>query len=177
MACPPMLTCQRSVLMSIDPTPNEGRVPQMPVGEICTREVAVADRAMTIQQAAHLMRQHHVGNIVVVEMQNGRRVPVGIVTDRDIVVSVVATKLDPAIFTVGDLLMEALTTCREDEGILECIQKMRLRGIRRMPVVDREGNLAGIIAVDDLIQLLAEEMNAIGKLIAREQVQETAHKR
>ncbi len=149
----------------------------MPVGEICTREVAVADRAMTIQEAAQVMRQHHVGNVVVVDQHNGRRVPVGIVTDRDIVVSVVATKLDPAIFTVGDLAMHKPTTCLEDEGVLECIRKMRLKGIRRMPVMDQEGSLAGIIAVDDLIQLLAEEMNAIGKLIAREQAQETAHKR
>lgn len=149
----------------------------MPVGEICTREVTVADRSTTVQQAAHLMRQHHVGNVVVVDRQNGKRVPVGIVTDRDIVVSVVATKLDAAIFTVGDLAMHKLMTCREDEGILECIRKMRTKGIRRMPVVDQEGDLVGIVAVDDLVQLLAEEMNAIGKLIAREQVQEAEHKR
>ena len=149
----------------------------MSVGEICTREVAVADRGMTIQEAAHLMRQHHVGNVVVVEEQNGKRVPVGIVTDRDIVVSVVATKLDPAIFTVGDLVMQKLTTCREDEGVLACIRQMRTKGIRRMPVVDQEGKLVGIVAVDDVIQLLAEEMNAVGKLIAREQVQEAKHKR
>ena len=73
--------------------------------------------------------------------------------------------------------MQKLTTCREDEGVLECIRQMRTKGIRRMPVVDREGNLVGIIAVDDVIQLLAEEMNAVGKLIAREQVQEARHKR
>jgi CBS domain-containing protein len=149
----------------------------MPIGEICTREVAVADPGMTIQQAAHLMRQHHVGNVVVVEAQNGKRFPVGIVTDRDIVVSVVATKLDPAIFTVGDLVMQKLTTCREDEGVLECIRQMRKKGIRRMPVVDREGSLVGIIAMDDVIQLLAEEINDVGKLVAREQVQEAKHKR
>jgi CBS domain-containing protein len=155
---------------------NEGGF-SMPVGEICTREVAVADREMTIQEAALVMRQHHVGNLVVVDSQNGKRVPVGIVTDRDIVVSVVATKLDAAIFTVGDLAMQKVTTCREDEGVLECIQRMRTKGVRRMPVVDREGNLSGIVAVDDLLQLLAVEMNAIGKLISREQVHEAAHKR
>jgi CBS domain-containing protein len=149
----------------------------MPVGEICTRDVAVADRSMTIQEAAQLMRHHHVGNVVVVDQQDGKRIPVGIVTDRDIAVSVVATKLDAAIFTVGDLVMQKVTTCQEDEGVLECIQKMRRKGVRRMPVVDREGNLAGIIAVDDMIQLLAEEMNGIGKLIAREQVWEAEHKR
>lgn len=149
----------------------------MPVGEICTREVAVADGSTTIQQAAQLMRQHHVGNLVVVEKRNGKSVPVGIVTDRDIVVSVVATKLDATVFTVGDLAIQKLTTCQEDEGVFECIRRMRTKGVRRMPVLDREGNLMGIVAVDDMIQLLAEEMSAIGKLIAREQLEEAVHKR
>jgi CBS domain-containing protein len=149
----------------------------MPISEICTREVAVADRAMTILEAAQAMRKQHAGNLVVVEEQNGKRVPVGIVTDRDIVVSVVATKLDPSIFTVGDLVMQKLTTCQEDEGILECVRRMRIKGIRRMPVVDSDGSLVGIVTVDDIVQMLAEEMNAIGKLIAREQVEEAVHKR
>lgn len=149
----------------------------MPIGDICTREVAVADRAMTILDAAEVMRKQHAGNVVVVEEQDGKRVPVGIVTDRDIVVSVVATKLDASIFTVGDLVMQPLTTCQEDEGILECVRRMRVKGIRRMPVVDSGGSLVGIVTVDDIVQLLAEEMNAIGKLIAREQVEEVVHKR
>jgi predicted transcriptional regulator len=80
--------------------------------------------------------------------------------------------VDAAIFTVGDLAMQKVTTCREEEGVLECIQKMRTKGVRRMPVVDGEGNLTGIVAVDDLIQLLAGEMSAISKLIAREQAHE-----
>jgi len=149
----------------------------MPIREICTRDVAVADRAMTIQEAAQVMRRQHVGNVVVVQDRDGKKVPVGIVTDRDIVVSAVATKLDLEIFTVGDLAMQKLTSCREDEGILECIRKMRLKGIRRMPVVDRDGGLVGIVTVDDVIELLAEEMNAVGKLIAREHLLEVEHKR
>jgi CBS domain-containing protein len=149
----------------------------MPIGEICSREVAVADRAMTILEAAQAMRAQHAGNVVVVEEQNGKKIPVGIVTDRDIVVSVVATKLDASIFTVGDLVMQKLTTCQEDEGILECVRRMRAKGIRRMPVVDLDGSLVGIVTVDDIVQLLAEEMKAIGILIAREQVEEAVHKR
>lgn len=149
----------------------------MPIREICTRDVAVADRAMTIQEAAQVMRRQHVGNVVVVQDRDGKKVPVGIVTDRDIVVSAVATKLDLEIFTVGDLAMQKLTSCREDEGILECIRKMRLKGIRRMPVVDRDGGLVGIVTVDDVIELLAEEMNAVGKLIALEHLLEVEHKR
>jgi CBS domain-containing protein len=149
----------------------------MPIGEVCVREVLVANRTTTVQEAARLMRHHHVGNLVVVDAPNGHRIPTGIVTDRDIVLSVVATKLDPAVFTLGDLLTEELVTVREDQGIFECIQKMRTKGVRRMPVIDAEGSLVGIVSVDDLIQLLGEEMSELGKLISREQVKETRSKR
>jgi CBS domain-containing protein len=123
------------------------------------------------------MRQHHVGDIVVVDTLSGRRVPTGIITDRDIAISVVATKLDPAVFTLGDLVTRELVTARSDQGVFESIQQMRTAGIRRMPVVDNDGNLVGIVAVDDLIQLLGEELGELAKLISREQVQEAATKR
>ena len=144
----------------------------MPVGEICVREVVVASRDTTVQDAAHLMRQHHVGNLLIVDRPNGDGVPVGIVTDRDITISVVAPKLDPAVFTLGDLVTEKLAVAPEDQGVFETIQQMRLKGIRRMPVVDKDGKLVGIVSVDDMIQLLAEEMNELSKLIAHEQARE-----
>lgn len=140
----------------------------MPVGEICTREVAVAGKDTSIQEAAHLMRQYHVGDLVVVENKK----PVALVTDRDIVLSVVATKLDPAVFTIGDLVTRDLAACPEDQGIFECIQMMRTQGVRRMPVVDADGALVGIISVDDLVQLLAEEMGELARLISRERAKE-----
>jgi CBS domain-containing protein len=148
----------------------------MAIGKVCVREVAVAGRNTTVRKAAHLMREFHVGNLVIVA-ENGRRVPVGIVTDRDIVLSVVATGLDPNVFTIGDLVTQDLVTCREDQGVFECIQQMRVHGIRRMPVVDREGSLVGIVSVDDLVQLLAEELGELGKLISREQVREVQTRR
>jgi CBS domain-containing protein len=144
----------------------------MPVSEICVRDVVVAPRETPVQEAARLMRQNHVGNLVVVDQRNGSLAPVGIVTDRDITVSVVATKLDPSVFTVGDLMGQELIVAREDQGIFETIRQMRTNGIRRMPVVSLEGKLIGIVSVDDMIQLLAEEMNELSKLINHEQAQE-----
>jgi CBS domain-containing protein len=149
----------------------------MPIGEVCVRDILVSDRLTTVQEAAELMRQHHAGTIVIVDSPDGRRIPVGIVTDRDIVVSVVAMKLDPSVFTVGDLVSQDLVTAREDQGIFECIEQMRMNGIRRMPIVDAKGGLVGIISVDDLIQLLGEEMNELGKLISHEQMREVRTKR
>ena len=149
----------------------------MAIGDICVREVLVAERGTTAQEAAKLMRQYHVGDLVVVDATSGRRVPVGIVTDRDIVISVVATGLDPKVFTLGDLLTREVVVGPADEGIFETIQKMRRHGVRRMPIVDAQGSLVGIVSVDDLIQLLAEEMTELSKLISREQARETLSRR
>jgi len=147
----------------------------MPIGEICTRDVVVAGLDTSIREAAQLMAAQHVGDVVVVrEEAGGRLIPVGIVTDRDIVRSVVAEGLDPASFTLGDLGARELVVVRQDQGVFECMQHMRANGIRRMPVVDRSGGLVGIIALDDLIQLLAEEMSELAKLISRERAHEEA---
>ena len=149
----------------------------MPVGDICVRDIMVCERETTIRDAARLMRQHHVGDLVIVSGSEGLRKPVGIVTDRDLVVSVVALDLDPAVFTVGDLLIRELVSISEDQGIFETIQHMRMHGVRRLPVIDSAGGLIGIVSVDDLIQLLAEEMTELGKLISKEQAREVELKR
>ena len=150
----------------------------MPIGDVCVRDVVCASKDTTILEAARLMRQHHVGNLVVVEdSANGRRYPVGIVTDRDIAVSVIAPALDAALFTLGDLLSQELVTAQENQGIFESIQNMRMHGVRRMPIVDRQGALVGIVSVDDLIRLLGEELSELAKLIARERAREMHGKR
>ncbi|HUJ49392.1 MAG TPA: CBS domain-containing protein [Bryobacteraceae bacterium] len=147
----------------------------MPIGDVCVRDVVVAGPETTVREAARLMAKHHVGNLVVVQEESrARLVPIGIVTDRDIVRNVVAEALDAGAFTLGDLGARDLVTVGEDLGVFECIQHMRLNGIRRMPVVDQDGALVGIISLDDLVQLLAEEMGELGKLIAREQAHEAA---
>lgn len=145
----------------------------MPIGEICNRAVIFAKKDTSLLEAAQLMRQNHVGDLVIVDEKNGRRVPVGIVTDRDIVIEVIAKELDINALTAGDVMGPGLATARETEGVFETIQLMRLKGVRRMPIIDAHGGLAGIISIDDLIELLAEEMNELAKLISREQVRET----
>jgi CBS domain-containing protein len=149
----------------------------MPIGDVCSREVLVATPETTVTEAARLMRQHHVGDLVVVAGENGSRVPTGIVTDRDLVLSVIATGLDPSIFTIGDLVTDKLVTVREDLGVFECIQKMRTKGVRRMPVMDAQDKLVGIVSVDDLVQLLGQELSELGRLISREQAKELVTRR
>ena len=144
----------------------------MPIGEICIREVIICNRTTNVLEAAQLMRRYHVGDLVIVEESAGKRVPVGMITDRDVVISVIAAQVDPTTVTAGDLIGRELVFGREDQGVFETIEHMRAHGVRRMPVVDQQGALVGIISVDDLIDLLAEELSQLAKLIAKEQAQE-----
>ncbi len=149
----------------------------MPIGDICVRDVVTATRETTIQQAAQLMRENHVGDLLVVEQQGEVRTPVGIVTDRDIVVAVVALGLDPTVLSVGDIMGPDLETVQEDEGIFETLNQMRDAGVRRIPVVSEQNALVGILSTDDIVQLLADEMTEVAKLISREQRREMATRR
>lgn len=149
----------------------------MAVGELCNREVVIAEKALSVVDAAGLMRKHHVGDLVVVEDREGRKLPIGIVTDRDIVVEVVATGVNPEALKVGDIMGPEVATVRESEGLFEALRFMRDKGVRRMPVVDGTGGLAGILTLDDLLSLLAEEMTELAKLVSHERQREaTARK-
>lgn len=149
----------------------------MPIGEICNREVVIVQRDTTASEAAQLMRQHHVGDVVVVDDRSGSKIPVGIVTDRDLVVEIMAPAIDQAAVTVGDIMATELATVRENTGIFETIEYMRAKGVRRVPVVDKGGGLIGILALDDLLELLAEELLALAKLVRHEQKNETMSRR
>ena len=146
-------------------------------GEICSRDVVVVPRDETVQSAAKLMRHNHVGTVVVVDEKNGRRTPVGIVTDRDVVIEVTAVDLNPNVITVGDIMGPELVTVRDDEGAFEAMDIMRRKGVRRLPVVDREGGLAGIISVDDLLGVLSEEMSAMRRIVERERAHEQSRRK
>ena len=144
----------------------------MPVGEICTREVVVAERTTTIVEAARLMRRYHVGDLVVVDEVQGRRVPVGMVTDRDLVVEVIAREQPFASCTVSAVMSATVVCVPETAGVIEAIQLMRSHGVRRVPVVDAGGALVGILAADDLLDLLAEELSALARIAPRGQERE-----
>src|SRR5512139_2048965 len=144
----------------------------MAVGEICNREVVITEKTSSVVDAARLMRSHHVGDLVVVEEKGGRKHPVGIVTDRDIVVEVVAAGVDADALKVGDIMGPEVATVRESEGLFEALRYMRDKGVRRMPVVDSSGALVGILTLDDLLSLLAEEMTELAKLVSHERQRE-----
>jgi CBS domain-containing protein len=148
----------------------------MPIGEICNRDTVIVKRDDTVLEAAKLMRQHHVGDVIVVEERGGVTVPVGIVTDRDLVVEIMATELDPDVITVGDIMEQELVTVNEGVGVFEAIQYMRSKTVRRLPVVDKDNALVGILTLDDLLELLSEELLAISKLVSYQRQRETRHR-
>jgi CBS domain-containing protein len=149
----------------------------MTIGVSCNRDVITLQRENTIRQAAKLMRQHHVGDVVVVEIEQHKARPIGIVTDRDLVVEVVATGLDADVITVGDIMLNNLTTVEAHMGIFEAIEKMASKGVRRLPVVDEAGYLLGIVTYDDLLHLLAKELGALDKLVTKAQKNEVMKRR
>lgn len=149
----------------------------MPIGEICNREVVFARRDETVREAARLMREHHVGDLVVVDERDGRRVPTGILTDRDIAVGIVAKHLDPDALAIGDVMGPELLTVKETDGVAETIELMRAKGVRRIPVVDAAGALVGIVTADDMLDLLAEELSAIARIVSREQRREAEYRK
>lgn len=149
----------------------------MAVGELCRREVTVAPRGITVRVAASLMREHHVGCVVLVEEHEGRRRPCGIVTDRDIVVAVTALGLDADVIRAGDVAAKELLEINETAGIAETVSVMRMKGVRRLPVVDQQGYLVGIIAADDILELLAGELSGLASMVSHEHRRESAERR
>lgn len=144
----------------------------MSVGKLCSRTVTVVHRDESVMAAARLMREQHVGNVVVVEPETAGNRPVGILTDRDIVVELLAKDLDLKEITVGDAMSYELFTLREDAELLEAVGEMRSHAVRRAPVVDASGMLVGILSIDDVLGVLAELLKELSCLVNKEQRRE-----
>lgn len=143
----------------------------MNIGEICSRVVLMARRETPVSEAARLMRQHHVGALVIVDQADGAR-PVGVVTDRDMVVEVLAENVAPDKLTVGDIMSADIVNVGAQDGVFETIGLMQGKGVRRVVVTDDADQLIGIVSLDDLLEVLAEELIGLAKTIAGEQRRE-----
>ena len=134
----------------------------MNVGSICNRRVITASPQLDVQAAAELMRQEHIGFLVVVpEQPRGPQPPLGVLTDRDIVVAVVAKRADPAALKVGDLMSMQPVVASESDAIDLALRTMRRAGVRRLPVVNGRGEVVGVLSLDDLLEFVAREMESL----------------
>jgi CBS domain-containing protein len=141
---------------------------RMTVGELCNREVIVTTPDTTVAEAARLMRRFHVGSLVIIDETESGRFPVGLVTDRDIVVEVIAAAIDPEAVTVVDIMTRALETLPEKTDFWDALTTMRASGIRRMPVVDGSSRLVGILTLDDSLEVLGNGILDLARLVQRE---------
>ncbi|MDA3868828.1 MAG: CBS domain-containing protein [Gammaproteobacteria bacterium] len=144
----------------------------MTAGRYCNREVIITAPETTAMEAAQLMREHHVGDLVVVEKQAKENMPVGIVTDRDLVIEIMAQDLSPEVKEVKDIMSAYPVSVTESVSLFDALEQMRGRGIRRLVVVNDQGGLEGILCADDVIELIAEISNDLVKLVGREQIHE-----
>jgi CBS domain-containing protein len=149
----------------------------MTAGEYCNREVIVVETSESVRAAVNLMREHHVGDVVVVDREHGQPIPRGILTDRDIVLEILAEDVDLSKLNVGDVMSYELVTVNEDTSLVDGVALMHQKGVRRVPVVDYKGMLVGILTADDILELIAEQLSHLVGLIRREQSRERARRK
>lgn len=140
----------------------------MTAGEYCNREITIIGPESSITEAARLMRQHHVGMLVVVEREGEINRPIGVITDRDLVIEVLAQEVAVNSVTVRDVMSQDPVQVGEGDTLLDTIELMQSRGVRRIMVVDDEGSLQGLMSADDAIELIAEAMGNLIKVVRHE---------
>lgn len=140
--------------------------------ELCTPDVVSCAPEESALHAAGLMRKHHVGDVVVVEHPETDRSPIGLVTDRDIVIEVLGKELDPAKVTLRQIMRTPIVIASVSEDIAQAVERMKFHGVRRIPVVDETSRLIGILCLDDLLKRLASDAAALAEVVSREQDRE-----
>jgi CBS domain-containing protein len=139
----------------------------MHVGQICSRSLVTCTGETPAAELARKMRDQHVADVLVVEDRGGRLTPVGLVTDRDLVVDVLARGRDPSQVRAVDIMCAELETVIDSELIYDAIWHMRKRQILRLPVVDAHGALVGVLTADDVAEFLASELTEVARLRKR----------
>ncbi len=142
----------------------------MHIGQICTRSLVTCKRDTPAAELARKMRDQHAADVLVIEERSGRLAPVGLVTDRDLVVEVIARGRDPNQVRADELMCADLETALDSEFIYDAISHMRKRQILRLPVVDAHGALVGMLTADDVAEFLASELTEVARLRKRNPV-------
>lgn len=141
----------------------------MSIGSICSREVIIARASETLRTAAELMAKQGIGCIVVCELdEKSRRIPTGILTDRDIVLASLRERKGLEELLIAEAMSRDPLVIHDSEEIDEAVERLRVHGVRRAPVVDAYGALVGVVSLDDLLEVIAEQLNDIAHLIRRQ---------
>ena len=144
----------------------------MHVGRLSTHPVETCTVECSALELADRMRHAHVGDIVVIEYRGGDAVPIGLVTDRDLVIEVLARGENPEQTTAGQIMSRGLIVVSETDEISVALDEMRRSGIRRLPVVDDSGRLTGIVTLDDIVDYLASLLGGIAQVSKLQRIEE-----
>jgi CBS domain-containing protein len=148
----------------------------MKIGEYCNRDVIIINGDESVKMAAELMRTYHVGDVILVEEQEGQKVPIGIVTDRDLVMEVMALGLDANALVVQDIVTRTVLIVHEEDSLFDCLELMKNKGVRRLPVVSADNSLVGIISMDDITALLTGMLYNVVRTVDHQQKNEIKHR-
>lgn len=146
----------------------------MRAGMICSRDPVTATSDTSIQDVARLMREHHVGDVVVVKDSGGIMVPIGMLTDRDIVVEAIAADVPLDRVTAGDIMSREPVTVTEDHDVSALLKTMAEQGVHRLPVLDAQGGLIGVLSTDVLLGVEAENISRLYDIVVQAQRSETS---
>jgi CBS domain-containing protein len=144
----------------------------MILSEFCTVDVVSCPATMHVADAARLMREKHVGDLVVVSNSPDGMTPLGVVTDRDLVVEVLGNGRDPEKTLLSSIMRTPVVMALESEDSAQAIERMRNHGVRRLPIVNGRGLLVGIVTLDDLLRLLIADADALLQIPDRGQARE-----
>lgn len=142
--------------------------------ELARRDVETVGVETPLLDCAKKMRHAHVGCLVVAEPAGVALKPLGMLTDRDIVIEAVAPGLDPATLTAGDVMSRPLATVTEDDDLIDALARMRERGVRRLPVIDADGMLCGLVSVQDVLAAIGQQVEAVLDVVLAERSKESA---
>jgi CBS domain-containing protein len=136
------------------------------VRDFCNAQVVTVEPQASLREAALLMRNGHVGALVVVERKGGVERPVGLLTDRDIVVAVIAVAgARPEGIRAVDAMSQPLVAVREDDNVFEAVEIMQQKAVRRLPVLGADGALRGIVTADDVLRVLSAELGNLAEML------------
>ena len=136
----------------------------MKISELCSRNVISIPASASVVEAARLMCEHSVGAVIVTAAPADRPIPVGILTDRDIVCAQLDRTVDLAHMRTADVMAADPLVLNEEDPVDEAIRRMRARAVRRAPVIGRSGELTGVISFDDLLAHLAASLARLAQI-------------
>jgi predicted transcriptional regulator len=141
----------------------------MSIQKISSQEVTSISKFTSILEAVKLMKKNNVGTVIVVDQENNN--PVGILTDRDIIIKIICDEVNPHDVSVGDVMNDDLLILKTYQDINECLEMMCVKKVRRAPIVDENNKLCGVVSMDDLLMLIADELSSLAKLVCKQATQ------